>query len=105
MAEFVAHAPQDGVASLAVSGEVDIAVVEALLAEGRACLESAPSGLEVDLGGVSFIDSSGLGTLVRLRNEATDLGKSIALTNVPPATLRLLEVTGLVDAFAARTGD
>jgi anti-anti-sigma factor len=105
MTQFVAHAPQDGVGSLAVSGEVDIAVVDALLAEARPCLHAATSGLELDLGGLTFVDSSGLAAFVRLRNEAVQAGKTVTLTNVPATTLRLLEVTGLAQAITVRTGD
>jgi anti-sigma B factor antagonist len=105
MAEFVAHAPQNGVGSLAVSGEVDIAVVETLLADARACLNADVSELVIDLGGVTFIDSSGLGALVRLRNEATQAEKKIALAQVPPAVVRLFEVTGLTGIFPTRAGD
>ncbi|MCW2780687.1 MAG: anti-sigma-factor antagonist [Marmoricola sp.] len=105
MAEFAARPPQHGVGSLAVSGEVDIAVVETLLAEARACLNADVSGLVIDLGGVTFIDSSGLGALVRLRNEAAQTEKNIALAHVPPAVARLFEVTGLTGIFPTRAGD
>jgi anti-anti-sigma factor len=105
MAQFVARAPHDGVGSLAISGEVDIAAVETLLAQARASLDSSATGLELDLGELTFIDSSGLGALVRLRNEAARSGKSVVLRNVPAATVRLLELTGLTDAFPSTAGD
>lgn len=103
MADFVAHAPQEGVSSLTVSGEVDIAAVEPFMSEALACLSAARTLLEIDLGGVTFIDSTGLGTLVRIRNEGTRAGKSVALTHAPAGVVRLLEITGLTVLLASRT--
>jgi anti-anti-sigma factor len=103
MADVVAQ-PPEGVRSLAVSGEVDVAAVETLRTEARACLSSDATLLELDLSGVTFIDSTGLGTLVLLRNEAVLAGKQVTLTHAPPAVVRLLEITGLAELLADRTG-
>ena len=89
--------------TITMSGEVDIATVDQLLAEAYACLEGPAEVCEVDLSGVTFIDSSGLGALVRIRNVAQDQGKQVVLTNVPASVGRLLEVTGLADVFGTRS--
>lgn len=81
-----------------VTGEVDLADAEALVERLVDCLRRAQT-VEADLGGVTFIDSSGLGALVRWRAEAAVLGRDIALTNVTPATDRLLHLTGLRTLF------
>jgi anti-sigma B factor antagonist len=100
MAEFVNTEPRDdGGCTITVSGEVDIATVEEFLAAAESCLAGGAQILEVDLGAVSFIDSSGLGALVRIRNQALEGGSSIVLKDVPPVVARLLEVTGLDAAF------
>jgi anti-anti-sigma factor len=101
MAEYRAGPATPGRRTLAVSGEVDIAVVEEFLAEADRCLDDGADRCEIDLGAVTFIDSSGLGALVRLRKIAHDRGKTVLLTNVPASVNRLLEVTGLSEAFAA----
>ncbi|MCW2784397.1 MAG: anti-sigma-factor antagonist [Marmoricola sp.] len=102
MAEFVTRVPADGACSLALSGEVDIASVDELLTAAHACLDTDVRVLEIDLGEVTFIDSSGLGALVRIRNEAAALGKDLVLVRVTPAAERILAVTGLSDLFGTR---
>ncbi len=101
MVEFRESGRSDGVCVLWVEGEFDLAVVDQFLEQALACLERADT-VEIDLEGVSFIDSSGLGALVRVRKEAADHGKKVSLVNVSPATHRLLEITGLHQAFDIR---
>lgn len=98
MAEFSTTPAANGDCVLTVAGEVDIACVGDFLAAADACAESS-GRIEVDLGGVTFIDSSGLGTLVRIRNQAHERGARVVLTRVPAHVTRLLEVTGLAEAF------
>ncbi len=47
----------------------------------------------LDLGGVSFIDSSGLGTLVRLATRAKSVGGSLRLCNVSPHVARAMAIS------------
>ena len=101
MVEFSDRDLADGVCVLSVTGEFDLAVVAEFLQRALACL-ARTEALELDLQGVSFIDSSGLGALLRVRKEAADAGKTLSLVNVSPATHRLLEITGLHDAFDIR---
>lgn len=101
MVEFQESGRDDGVCVVSVEGDFDLAVVDAFLDRVLECLDRADI-VELDLQGVSFIDSSGLGALVRARKEATDRGKSLSLVNVSAATHRLLEITGLHHAFDLR---
>lgn len=101
MVEFRESDGSDGGCVLSVEGEFDLAVVDAFLHHALACLDRAAS-LEIDLEQVSFIDSSGLGALIRVRKEAAEKGKALTLVNVSAATNRLLEITGLHDAFDIR---
>ena len=54
--------------------------------------------LVIDLGQISFIDSSGLRSLIRAR-QALGTQDAIRLRSPQAATLRLLEITGLEDQF------
>lgn len=83
---------------LHVAGEIDMASADEFRDRLLACLERFNS-LEVDLGGVTFIDSSGLAALVRLRTESEMVGKPVALVKVSRAMARLLELTGLQGLF------
>lgn len=103
MAQFVAGSAGNDRRTLAASGEVDLATVDEFLAEANACLDEAAEAVEIDLGEVTFIDSSGIGALVRIRNAARDRDKVLVLTNVPASVERLFAVTGLSEAFEIRS--
>ncbi len=53
----------------------------------------------IDLGEVSYIDSSGLGTLVALYTSARNSGGEIRLAGLHPRAKELLQVTRLVTVF------
>jgi anti-sigma B factor antagonist len=53
----------------------------------------------LNLSGVSYIDSGGLGTLVALYTTARNSGGSIKLANLTPRVGDLLQVTKLVTIF------
>jgi anti-anti-sigma factor len=92
----------NGTRSVSMSGEIDLAVTDEVVAAVRSCLSRAEH-VELDLTDVSFIDSSGLGAFVLLRNEAIHQGKQLTLVNLSPATSRLLRITGLESSFDIRS--
>jgi len=92
----------DGTCSVSLSGEIDLAVSDDVVTAVRSCFTRAEH-VEVDLSEVSFIDSSGLGALVLLRNEAIQQGKQLTLVQVSAATRRLLQITGLESSFDIRS--
>jgi len=84
--------------TLLLSGELDASsapqvdeAVDALIAEGAA-------ELVIDLGEVTFIDSSGLRSLIRARKSMGN-ADVVRLRNPQVGTVRLLEITGLTDQF------
>lgn len=99
MAEFVSTQHDNDLCSVTAAGEVDIATVEEFLDVVRSALDTGASAVELDLSGVTFIDSSGLGALVRLRSEAVGRDVRLELTKVPAKVSRILELTGLAGVF------
>jgi anti-sigma B factor antagonist len=82
---------------IAVVGELD-ASNKMLLAQ--AISDARSNGwlaLEVDLAGVTFLDSAALGVLIATYK--TDPVGGIRVINPSPAARRLLELTGLADRF------
>ena len=61
--------------------------------------QMAGDDLVIDLGDVTFMDSTGLGALVKIRNESIRLGKHIALANVPEQVRQILAITALDEAL------
>ena len=101
MAQFSEVVRDDGVCVVRTAGELDIAAAEDFVEVVRTSLGRCGT-VEIDLGDVTFIDSSGLGALVRLRKEADAENASLYLFNVSAATDRLLRITGLVEFFDIR---
>lgn len=95
----------EGHAIVAVSGEVDMASADVLT---RALEQAVTSGaglarLCCDLSGVTFLDSSGLGSLVSARRTCTEHGIEMVLAGIPRGVRRVLELSGvdtLFDEFA-----
>jgi anti-anti-sigma factor len=102
MTDFVAEVRPDAPYVVRVSGDVDIATVGEFLTQARVALANATTGVEIDLGEVTFIDSTGLGALVRLRAEAKASGKDLQLVHVPGQVSRLLDLTGLSEILRVR---
>ena len=103
MDAFVVEADPAHPDVLTASGELDIAAADEFLDRARAALNAAGTALVLDFGGVTFIDSTGLGALVRLREEALELGKTLELTQVPRQVNRVLDLTGLSERFPDRS--
>ena len=55
--------------------------------------------LVLDLGGLTFCDSSGVSMFIGARNHAAAAGASIALAAVPARVLRVFTVVGLDQVF------
>lgn len=68
--------------------------IKEILAQGK-------KRLVLDLGGVSYIDSAGLGTLVAAYTSARNSGGDIRLANVTQKFDDLLNITKLVTVFSA----
>jgi anti-sigma B factor antagonist len=76
------------------SGELDHATAPVLVAAAQS-LADEPGDLVVDLGGLTFVDSAGLNTLVELGVAAHDRGCSLRLRNVTGHVRRVVTLGGL----------
>lgn len=96
--------PSAVTARVAVAGEIDLATApvlrERLL---RVLRDQRPDLLDVDLAGVTFLDCTGLGALVAIRNAAIQAGRQMRVSHPQPTVRRVLEVTGLLGVFTAPT--
>jgi len=82
---------------VSVRGEIDAATCDELASALTAATRSE-TGLEIDVSGVTFIDSSGLRTLVLAQQHLGDARKLVV--RGPDATFkRLLGITGLDEVF------
>lgn len=96
--------PSPATARVAVAGEVDLATTPALRERLlRVLRDQRPDLLDVDLAGVTFLDCTGIGALVAVRNAALHAGAQLRVSNPQPIVRWVLEVTGLLGVVTAPT--
>lgn len=78
-----------------VTGEIDVASAPALRDTLLALLNRGADSLVVDLRGVTFIDSTGVGSLLRVHHRQGLLGGSVHFVVDQPAVLRVLDLMQL----------
>ena len=82
-----------------VAGEVDLAAADGLRAELERRLPAAGT-LVVDCAGITFIDSTGLRTLIEAAHRAEEAGSRFRLAAVPAPVARVFELAGVTELFA-----
>jgi anti-anti-sigma factor len=85
-----------------LTGEVDLAAVRRAADAVNGVMCVPPSRLDIDASGVSFIDSSGVATLVKLHAVTTGAGGTVRLRRPSATVVRLLDICGLLDTFEVR---
>jgi anti-sigma B factor antagonist len=91
----------DGVITLTVSGEIDLANATRLRRAFEAELEgpSVPPELHAELSGLRFMDCAGLAALLRGRARALARGSRLRVISASPFLGRLFEVAGVSGLF------
>lgn len=85
-----------------VAGELDLATEAAVRqATTRAAAMKDLVGLVLQLRAVSFCDVRGLAAVLDARSCAQEAGAAFALAEVPPALVRLLDITKLSEQLRA----
>jgi anti-sigma B factor antagonist len=84
-----------------LAGEIDVLTVAKLSAMVNEVLQESelPARIVLDMAGVTFCDSQGLGTLVVLSRKAQHARAVLSLANVGDFLMRVLDITGLRTAL------
>jgi anti-sigma B factor antagonist len=90
---------QDGSAVLTVTGEIDVATAPRLREHVVKLVGEGETRIVVDMEGVEFIDSTGLGALVGALKRIRTQGGELAIVCSRPRLLKVFEITGLVRVF------
>ncbi len=93
--EVLAPEASTGAPVIAIRGEVDLSNAASLQSEIDQILGSDSGRVVLDLGSLTFIDSSGIAVLVRLHNRVG----SVQVRNPTAVVRRIIKVTGLEEAF------
>jgi anti-sigma B factor antagonist len=99
----IACSVENGDASLSLEGELDLATATALEDRLNELEDHGSKHLTVDLGGLDFIDSTGLRVLIQASARAEQRGHELVLLPAQETVQQIFEVTGALRAlhFAA----
>lgn len=93
-------AEANGCTTLVVTGEVDMAGSDELRTAGVTAIQAHQhQTLKIDLSQVTFLDSTGLGALIHLRNTTNEEPGALVLLDPSEPVLRLLALTRLNEVF------
>jgi anti-sigma B factor antagonist len=95
----------DGVLIVDCAGRIVFGEESAYLRDTVKKLIAEKQNVVLNLSGVNYIDSGGLGTLVALYTTARNSGSSIKLANLTQRVGDLLQVTKLVTIFDVYDGE
>lgn len=87
---------------VSVYGELDVATSPMLRERLIRLVSEGSSNLVLDLEGVDFLDSTGLGTIVSVLKRARTRGGDLRLVSTQARIHRLFEITGLDKAVPLR---
>ena len=90
---------EDGVSIIALEGEIDLACSPELREILHAHAEAKSPALVLDFSGVSYVDSSGLATLVEYVREAQAFNGRLALAEVNTRVRTILDLVRLSEIF------
>jgi anti-anti-sigma factor len=96
---------ENGHAVVSPQGELDMATVGAVDRELKELRSEGVARILLDLGGLTFMDSSGLHLITRWVNEASKDGFELELEPGPPAVQRIFELTAVTDTLPWRRSD
>jgi anti-anti-sigma factor len=95
----VAIAQVDGAVKVSLQGELDLASARKVEEHFASIDAQSPSRMVVDLGGLTFIDSSGLRVLLLADARARERGYELVLLPGGEPVQRVFEVTGALDVL------
>ncbi len=90
---------EEGASILTLTGEVEVANAAQVRDAALKLVESGPRFLVVDLSGVDYMDSTGLGMLVGLLKRLKEKGGDLLIAGPQPRVRKLFDITGLAQVL------
>lgn len=91
---------EQGVTILTPKGKITIGVGDVALREAvHEALEAGARKILLDLGGVSTVDSSGVGEMVSAFTTVSNRGGQLKIVNLPSKVADILQMTQLIQVF------
>ena len=86
---------EDGALSIALSGDIDLGNAETFYTETMAAYAEHPANVVFDCAALNFIDSTTLGTFVKILKSLKINGHSVRLVNLQPKIKKLFLICSL----------
>ena len=96
----VSREDMDGIAVIRPLGEVDVYTAPTLKEHLLGAFDSGRTRMVIDLTGVGFLDSSGLGVLVGALKRANEANGALRIVCSSEPILKIFRLTGLDAVFA-----
>lgn len=90
---------EQGAAVVQLNGEIDLRTSPQMRSALLTLLDEKPGRIILDLSGVTYIDSSGVGTIVELKRRALHDENKVVLVGLQPRVRSLFEITRLDKFF------
>ncbi len=97
-------APPSAIQIFLLDGRFDAVRATELLAPAQTAIDAGAQRIGLDLGGITFLSSSGLRALLLLRRALLAQGGTLRLFNLRPHVLEVFELTGFTQVFAITPG-
>jgi len=85
---------------ISLSGDLDAHTAPRLDEAVNDLVRAGKQRIVLEMSEVGFVDSSGLRSMIRARNEGGD--RDVVIQSPSNATMRLLEITGMTDHFVIK---
>jgi anti-sigma B factor antagonist len=95
----IEHKEVNGIQTLAVTGEIDAYTASQLRKQLLPLTEEQGAVVTVDLSGVDYMDSTGLGVFVAGLKSTKKHGSRLVIQGLTPRVERLFNITGLSEKF------
>ena len=87
---------EDRTLTIALLGDLDHHAARGIMEQADRLMEqNLPSRTILDLGGLTFMDSSGIAVILRSKRRMEALGGNLVVVNIPKQAARVLETVGL----------
>jgi anti-sigma B factor antagonist len=84
-----------------LAGELDLSTVPMFVTAIDELLDAGAPEVELDMGELTFIDSSGVGAYVAAYRRARQRGTQLSVGSRSPLVARVLQISGVEEALAA----
>ena len=85
--------------NIAITGDIEMMTIKDLKTKLLDIGSSEDKDIELDLSGVNYIDSSGIGVLISLLKIQKSKGKYFKITKISPKVSNVLKLSSLSDIF------